>query len=73
MGVRYICLWISRSELLQNVSKWLNWLHMREYLMNLGMAYFQSGDKEKSKEVLVKAQRIAPDNRLVQETLEWIH
>ena len=46
---------------------------MREYLMNLGMAYFQSGDKEKSKEVLFKAQRIAPDNRLVQETLEWIH
>jgi len=40
--------------------------------MNLSMAYFQTGAKEKARQALMKAQKIAPDNRLVQETLAWL-
>ncbi len=43
-----------------------------EYLMNLSMAYFQVGKKGKSKEILAVARKIAPDNQLVQETLDWL-
>ena len=43
-----------------------------EYMMNLAMAYYQSGKKDKAKQILQKAQNIAPDNKIIKETMDWL-